>query len=100
MRSKNLVSHLSMLLLIVVMIGCHHAPPPQAQPVSTSNKIISVSEAWTLIHNGAFVIDVRTRAEFDSGHLDHAINIPHTEISQNLTTIGSDKNREIILYCR
>ena len=52
------------------------------------------------ISKGAFVVDVRTPDEFRGGHLENAQNIPVTEIEQHLASFGTDKNREIIVYCQ
>jgi len=46
------------------------------------------------------VIDVRTKKEFDQGHLKNAVNIPHTEIKEKIENHVADKNRKIIVYCR
>ena len=46
------------------------------------------------------LIDVRTDEEFDSGHLQGAINIPYQIIDEHIADINSSKNQEIILYCR
>ena len=46
------------------------------------------------------VIDVRTKKEFDQGHLKNAVNIPHTEIKEKIKSHVVDKNRKIIVYCR
>ena len=44
-------------------------------------------------------IDVRSAAEFRSGHLENAWNIPHTEIADRITEVVSNKDAEIQLYC-
>ena len=36
--------------------------------------------AWQKIHQGALLIDVRTQAEFEEGHLDNALHIPYKNI--------------------
>lgn len=47
-----------------------------------------------------FLIDVRTPAEFASGHLPGAINIDHESIGQRIAAAGVTKNDDVILYCR
>ena len=47
---------------------------------------------------GARVIDVRSPAEFGSGHYTGAINIPHDKIGDRLKAVGST-DETIILYC-
>jgi phage shock protein E len=44
-------------------------------------------------------IDVRTPVEYQSGHLENATNIPHTEIVKRISVVVTDKDREINLYC-
>ena len=46
------------------------------------------------------VIDVRTKDEYDSGHLEGALNIPHDVIGPKIGAVTEDKDREIVLYCR
>ena len=60
----------------------------------------SGGDAWSRIRNGALVIDVRTPEEFAKGHLDGALNIPYDRISERAAELGTDKNRDIVLYCR
>ncbi len=50
-----------------------------------------------LVQNGAIIIDVRSKAEFQSGHIKGAINMPLQTLSQNLSKIKKDK--PIITCC-
>jgi phage shock protein E len=50
-----------------------------------------------LISKGATVIDVRTKAEYQSGHLKKSVNIPLDSLSANLKKI--DKNKPVITCC-
>ncbi|MGI1679274.1 MAG: rhodanese-like domain-containing protein [Cellvibrionaceae bacterium] len=45
-------------------------------------------------------VDVRSDKEWDSGHLDGAVHIPHTEITEKIVSLTEDKNAPIKLYCR
>jgi phage shock protein E len=45
-------------------------------------------------------IDVRTKQEYDSGHLDGAVNVPYTEIAERIEEHTEDKTKPILLYCR
>ena len=45
------------------------------------------------------IIDVRSRGEFQSGHIAGAIHIPHSEIAERLAEIPADKADEIVVYC-
>ena len=55
-----------------------------------------VTEPW-----GTYtLIDVRTKEEWDSGHIEGAILIPHNEIAEKIGEFVKDKSRPIKLYCR
>lgn len=51
-----------------------------------------------LIKQGAVVLDVRSKEEFESGHVKGAINIPLDILSSGIKKIG-DKNTYIITCC-
>lgn len=44
-----------------------------------------------LVKNGAQIIDVRSKAEFSSGHVKGAVNIPLNILENNLSKIRKDK---------
>lgn len=50
--------------------------------------------------SAAFVIDVRTEAEWKEGHLEGAILIPHDKIGDGIKAVVPDKSSKIYLYCR
>jgi phage shock protein E len=50
-----------------------------------------------LLKEGAKIIDVRTMAEFNSGHKDGSINIPLDQLNKKLDELPKDK--PIILCC-
>ena len=60
---------------------------------------ISVQDALAHLKNGALVIDVRSRGEFNSGHLPNALNIPLDEIESALPRRVKDKNQVLLLHC-
>ncbi len=55
---------------------------------------VSYSE---LVANGAIIVDVRTRGEFQSGHIKGSVNIPLDSLRNNLTKIK--KNKPVITCC-
>lgn len=50
-----------------------------------------------LIKDGAVIIDVRTREEFQTGHIKGALNLPLPLLNQHLQ--GLSKNKPIITCC-
>ena len=45
-------------------------------------------------------IDVRSAEEFNAGHLQGAVNIPHDQILARIQAVSPDKNAPVNLYCR
>lgn len=50
-------------------------------------------------NNNAILVDVRSKQEFEEGHLNGAINIPLYELEKKLEKIPN-KQCTIIIYCR
>ena len=46
------------------------------------------------------ILDVREQYEYDEGHIPGAILIPYTEIENKAEEIITDKDRQILVYCR
>ncbi|MDQ3141443.1 MAG: rhodanese-like domain-containing protein [Bacteroidota bacterium] len=44
-----------------------------------------------LLQNGALIIDVRTKAEFQNGHIRGSLNIPLQNLQNNFSKIKKDK---------
>tara|TARA_B100000795_G_scaffold64713_1_gene43798 strand:+ start:14 stop:364 length:351 start_codon:yes stop_codon:yes gene_type:complete len=57
---------------------------------NTDYKVILVS--------GGIIIDVRSEAEFYSGHIEHSLNIPLGDLSSKLDYL-QDKDQAIITCC-
>ena len=58
----------------------------------------SASNLKSIIDEGAFLVDVRTPAEFAEGNVKGSINIPLDVISNQLQKFKSKKN--IVVFCR
>ena len=46
------------------------------------------------------IIDVRTQAEWNDGHVEGAILIPYQLIREKIGTIAKDKSERIYVYCQ
>jgi NADPH-dependent 2,4-dienoyl-CoA reductase/sulfur reductase-like enzyme/rhodanese-related sulfurtransferase len=49
--------------------------------------------------NSTLIVDVRTQGEFRGGAVPDAVNIPLDELMHRSEELGSDTDREIIVYC-
>lgn len=56
-------------------------------------------EVKRLVSEGALLVDVRTKSEYESGHIDGAVNIPVDEVTDRLKDFGNQE-KEIVVYCR
>ena len=94
--------------LIAIMLGCTGTTPPASSEASSSES--KSEEATNMPAETAstsaeetpkeYVIDVRSQEEWDAGHLDQAIRITHTEITEKIADVTEDKSAKIILHCQ
>ncbi len=61
-----------------------------------SKKDNSVME--NLINDGAFLVDVRSAAEFAEGHVKGSVNIPVDQVQSQLAKFKDKKH--IVVFCR
>ena len=67
---------------------------------SFGNKDINMEELKKLQRDGAIIIDVRSKQEFNEGHLDNAILLPYYEINKKkIFNMFKDLNKGMVLYC-
>lgn len=67
----------------------------------TEYKKITQEDAKKIIDSeNVIILDVRTQEEYNSGHINNAIILPVTEISNKAQEILVDKNKKILIYCR
>ncbi|WP_167957042.1 rhodanese-like domain-containing protein [Anaerosporobacter faecicola] len=63
---------------------------------------ITAKEAKKLMDEpqDAIILDVRTEEEYEEGHIDHAILLPHDRIDEEVSSILPEKDQMILVYCR
>lgn len=77
------------------------SPTPTATPIATlTYENLTVDEAKLLIKEevNLVVLDVRTKEEYESGHLPDAILIPVSELQDRVAEL--DKDKKILVYCK
>lgn len=50
-----------------------------------------------MVQDGALILDVRTKGEFDTGHIKGALNIPVQELGRHVSKL--QKQRPVITCC-
>lgn len=48
----------------------------------------------------AIILDVRTEAEYQDGHIQGAVLLPLDRLEREAASVLPDKNAEILVYCR
>ena len=63
---------------------------------------ITAEEAKRIMDNedDYILLDVRTREEYDQGHIPGATQISHEEIAEKAEQVLTDKEQLILVYCR
>lgn len=74
----------------------------EAEGAASSSESVGMIEqpVWRIINQGALLVDVRSDKEFNAGHLEGAVLIPHTEIEERVAEFGESKERSIVVYCK
>ncbi len=69
--------------------------------INTLKKIFGIGPGVNyaeLVKNGAIILDVRSKSEYDSGHIKDSLNISVDTLRNNLGKL-KDKNKPIITCC-
>ena len=90
---------LLILALSLFLAGCMVTKKSET---SSSYKTISSKEAQQMIeeHKDALILDVRTAAEYESGHIPNAVNLSNEDIQAGKVDSLKDKSQLIMVYCR
>ncbi|ADE35674.1 rhodanese-like domain-containing protein [Methanohalophilus mahii] len=99
--SKNTIVVLICVLGTLALGGC-----VQQEDDNTASQLenceysdVSAEEALNLIEEqDVFILDVRTRSEYDAGHLEDSYLIPVSELKNRLDEVPRDT--AILVYCR
>ena len=89
---------LSALLCIFSFVGCNQ----KETAMKNTYEQITPAEAKEIMdtEQNYIILDVRTEEEFDEGHVKDASLIPDTEITEKAEGILTDKEQQILVYCR
>mgnify|MGYP002740785271 FL=1 len=87
------------LALSLFLAGCMVT---KTSKTSSSYKTISSTEAQQMIEDNkdALILDVRTAAEYESGHIPNAVNLSNEDIQAGKVDSLKDKSQLIMVYCR
>ena len=60
---------------------------------------VSAMQAVRLINQGALVIDLRSKALYDAGHIVDARNVPAADLASQAETLKKWRDKNVIIYC-
>ena len=62
---------------------------------------LSAEEAYEMMTSQeVVVVDVRTREEYDGGHIENAVLVPNESIGSEMPEALHDKEATLLIYCR
>jgi rhodanese-related sulfurtransferase len=65
----------------------------------SGGQAVGPSDAVRLLNQGAVLVDVRSRAEFDGGHIIDARHVPQEELAQAGESLKRFKDKVLITCC-
>ena len=88
-----------LLLAVMLLTACGQDKENDQWAVYVN---ITAEEAKQIMDSeeGYIILDVRTREEYDQGHIPGAIVISHEEIEEKAEQVLTDKEQLILVYCR
>ena len=100
------MTRLLLLVFVTLLLGCSTQtanetakPIPDASNDTTAESATTPVETSTDDDQQIFVIDVRSKDEWDTGHIEQAVHIPHTEIADRIGEVTNTKDAKIVVYC-
>ncbi|MDO5558248.1 MAG: rhodanese-like domain-containing protein [Oscillospiraceae bacterium] len=106
MSVKNIIkavkSYLTVSVVILSLTGLSGCSKNSANSGKENNMNISAQDAKKIMDTQSdyIILDVRTKEEYDEGHIKDAVLIPDFELSGRASTELPDKDQLILVYCR
>ncbi|WP_097028474.1 rhodanese-like domain-containing protein [Clostridium peptidivorans] len=107
LKSVNIIYLISAILLIGLISGCSSKNSKATKESSTSSEKASFNnitpeEANKRLESekGIILLDVRTKEEYESGHIKGSMLIPVDNLKAEAENKLKDKDSPIFVYCR
>lgn len=102
---KKILSVILIVTAFLIMSGCgEETKNMSTMGTDITFKSISMEEGRKIIESEKdyIILDVRTKEEYDDGHIPGAINVANEDISISMQSIEQlpDKKQKILVYCR
>ena len=89
---------------LALLSGCALSKTKEDTAKESSSKAayhkISAEEAYEMMASReVVVVDVRTREEYDGGHIENAVLVPNESIGSEMPEALPDKEATLLIYC-
>lgn len=95
MVKKRIIAVLICFICFTMLYGCDKAAVKDAKQYR-----ISGETAYEKQQQGAVIIDVRDKEEYDEKHISGSISIEADDIKEKLEELYKDHGQELIFYCK
>ena len=85
----------TVLTALLLLTGCGEKEAPAYRQVSPDE-----AAAMMASESGYLILDVRTRAEYEQGHIPGAVCVPNESIGSGELSALPRKDQLILVYCR
>ena len=82
------------IYLALILLMSFDALSAELWSVAQLQKAISKSDHKPVL------LDVRTQSEYNDGHIQDAINIPHDQILKDPQLVSAYKDSQVVVFCR
>jgi rhodanese-related sulfurtransferase len=92
---NNLLLFAALIAVLVMLIKA------ELEHQANKGSFLSPSMAIRLMnnHSDALVLDVRTAADYNKGHLKGAKNVPLNDLAASVEGLSDNKSKPVLVYC-
>ena len=103
---RQILLFAALAALLALLSGCALSKEKEDKAEDMTDKAayqkISAEEAYEMMASQevVVVVDVRTREEYDGGHIENAVLVPNESIGSEMPEALPDKEATLLVYCR
>ena len=103
---RQILLFAALAALLALLSGCALSKAKEDKAEDMTDKAayqkISAEEAYEMMASQevVVVVDVRTREEYDGGHIENAVLVPNESIGSEMPEALPDKESTLLIYCR
>ncbi len=90
-----------LFLTMLTLFGCAKSDNKNDKDKKIDYTTITAEQGKAMLENGGVIlVDVRTKSEYEQGHIKDAILLPNETIESQAPSVLTDLKAVIIVYCR